>query len=135
VAHFFPYLVRVAVQQLERLDEFWPYMYEWATESGVTPEMLGLAVEAITIAVIPDPAFPKDKLEDSLSRTAWWDLPWQAHAVVGTVMSAIALGFYHQGIRMAIKDSNQPLPQMDALMEAGRHAAQVLRQAGPAKSS
>jgi hypothetical protein len=101
----------------------WVNLRQWMVREGITRQQLSKAVEIYVTSVIPDPAYPKDTLEQTMSRLGAGRVPWQAYSIVATVMMATMTGLFYTGIRQATIAADRVSPVMEELKRAGVAAA------------
>jgi hypothetical protein len=124
VAHCFGDVVREVAGRLE--DGRWPVVNEIIAKHGVTQDQLGQACEAFCKFVASSTEIPKERMNESLARCGWFDVPEVAQvaymAYLGTVMS----GYFFAGVREATLQGVGPALTCQDLREAGARAARLM---------
>lgn len=130
-AHNFKHVCTVVFEKLQ--NRRWPVVDEILEQGGVTDVQLGQAVEAFIKFVSTANKVPKTTMDDMLKLSGWMDCHPLARVAVMAHVGAVQAGIYFKGARDAgLKSFTDPCHfEMDAFMEAGRKAAELLAGSKP----
>ena len=124
VAHNFGDVVREVAARLE--DGRWPVAKEICGKNGVTQDQLGLACEAFCKFVASSTEIPKERMNDALVRSGWYNVPEVAQVVYMAYLGTVLSGYYFAGVREATLGGVGPAQNYQDLREVGSRAAKLM---------
>jgi len=125
VAHCARYVIEVMLARFEA--DSWPELTTFCQVAGASKADIAKAMSAYikTIAELGD---HRQKMEESLIASGWFDCPWAARVAVMAMLGVTMFGIQWQGIREATLNGVGPTLTMRHLIRSANEAVnKVLR--------
>lgn len=124
VAHNWPFVVQAVMTRME--DGNWPFMDKFATEHGISREMLGTVIETYCRFIAGAGANRGERMDACLRRVGHLDLPEAAQVMFLAHLGAVMTGIYWTGVQEAAIGGTHPAMRYQELISAGERSAKLL---------
>ncbi len=126
VAHNFAQVCRLVAARLE--DQTWPFLRDFCTAYKITQDQLGQACESFLKFVASSDIKEDVRVDQSLARSGWMDLPDPVQFAFLALLGTVLLGLYHVGVKEATIGGDGPCKGVKDLVDEARRVSEVITQ-------
>lgn len=124
VAHNFGDVAREVAGRLE--DNRWPVVGEILTKYNVTEDQLGLACEAFCKFVASSVDVPKERMNEALARSGWFNVPEVAQVAYMAYLGTVMTGYFYAGVRESTIQGAGPALTYQDLRDVGSRTSKLM---------